>query len=330
MEEWTIVKERKISVIIPAYNSEETIARALDSVISQNYSNLEIIVIDDGSTDSTYDISVRYSKLDNRIKVITQSNSGLGATRNRGISFAQGEIIALLDSDDAYIKGSLLRVNDAFGKYDADIVASDFLIVDEQGGHHSSSSLSVGKFPNGSVIKHNKGKESYCKRIINTFCPTYFYKKKYLNENNIRFPEPGRMLEDIVFFGRLLSENPTIFCLEGGPTYLYYMGRDSLAHAQNSVKAKQAFESIMSATKYFNKTKEEKKFILEQLLFAYYISAGDCGDGDKDNIRDTISKYISKYTLQSVMLLSCTDKIKWILIKLNLHWLMDKLYSRGR
>lgn len=89
-----------ISVIIPVYNVEKYLEKCLNSVINQRYTNLEIIVIDDGSTDRSGQISDNYAKIDDRIYVIHQINQGLSAARNAGIACSRGEFIFFLDSDD--------------------------------------------------------------------------------------------------------------------------------------------------------------------------------------------------------------------------------------
>ncbi|MEA3500414.1 MAG: glycosyltransferase, partial [Candidatus Marinimicrobia bacterium] len=94
----------KISVIIPVFNRENTISRAIDSVLNQTYKPLEIIVVDDGSTDKTDDILKSYS---DKIKVIHQKNSGVSAARNNGIKNSVGKWIALLDSDDEWLPNKL-------------------------------------------------------------------------------------------------------------------------------------------------------------------------------------------------------------------------------
>lgn len=91
-----------ISVIMPVYNSEKTLHRSIDSIINQNSEDWELIAIDDGSTDNSYELMKEYAKKDKRIKVYTQKNCGPGMTRNNGINKAQGEYIAFLDSDDTY------------------------------------------------------------------------------------------------------------------------------------------------------------------------------------------------------------------------------------
>jgi len=93
-----------ISIIIPTYNREKYIAQAIDSVLSQDYPNKEIIVVDDGSTDNTREIVAKY---DSQVKYIHKENSGVALTRNLGVASASGDLIAWLDSDDYYLSGKL-------------------------------------------------------------------------------------------------------------------------------------------------------------------------------------------------------------------------------
>lgn len=110
-----------ISVVIPAYNIASWLPRCLDSVICQTYQNLEIIVIDDGSTDATSQILDDYANRDKRIIAVHQSNSGLVSVRNTGISMAHGEFIAFIDGDDAVEPDIYERLLNNARKYDADI-----------------------------------------------------------------------------------------------------------------------------------------------------------------------------------------------------------------
>ena len=89
---------KKVSVIIPLYNTEKHIKDCIVSVLSQTYQNIEIIVIDDGSTDSSLDIANKYKS--NTVKIISQTNKGAAAARNAGLQIATGEYIQFLDADD--------------------------------------------------------------------------------------------------------------------------------------------------------------------------------------------------------------------------------------
>ena len=98
-----------LSIIIPMYNSEETIEEVIHSVQKQTLKDLEIICIDDGSDDSSYEIVNRLLCSDKRIRLFTQKNIGAGATRNKGIQLAKGEYVIFLDADDYYIDVTALE-----------------------------------------------------------------------------------------------------------------------------------------------------------------------------------------------------------------------------
>ena len=103
------MKQPRVSVIIPAYNAEDTINAALESVLSQSLSPNEVILVDDGSTDRTAAIIKKYARNDKRIKYIYQKNAGPSAARNRAIDLSKGDYIAFCDADDEWRRGKLAR-----------------------------------------------------------------------------------------------------------------------------------------------------------------------------------------------------------------------------
>lgn len=105
--EGTLYRPGLISVIIAAFNSERTIERTLASVLSQAGVCLEVIVVDDGSTDRTSELVEQMARRDNRVRLIRQQNGGISAARNRGVQESMGEWIAPLDGDDIYYAGNL-------------------------------------------------------------------------------------------------------------------------------------------------------------------------------------------------------------------------------
>ncbi len=102
-----------ISVIIPVYNLKPYFNEAIESVISQSFTDLEIILVDDGSTDGCGELCDHYAALDPRIKVIHQKNRGLSGARNAGLDVCKGDFIAFLDADDAYHPDALSRAMEA-------------------------------------------------------------------------------------------------------------------------------------------------------------------------------------------------------------------------
>lgn len=101
-------KNYKVTIIVPVYNVEQYIEKCVESILRQNYKNIEIILVDDGSTDLSGDICDAYGKKDTRVKVIHKSNGGLSSARNTGLKIASGEYISYVDSDD-YVEESFIR-----------------------------------------------------------------------------------------------------------------------------------------------------------------------------------------------------------------------------
>lgn len=122
------MNRKKISIIVPVYNTKKYVGRCIDSIISQIYSDWELILVDDGSTDGSLDILKSYEKKEPRITVIRQKNRGPGIARNRGISQAVGEYIVFVDSDDVIQQDYLTRLS----KETADVVFIDIDQVDEE------------------------------------------------------------------------------------------------------------------------------------------------------------------------------------------------------
>lgn len=117
----------KVSVIVPAYNAEPFLAKCLDSIINQQFIDTEVIVINDGSTDSTNDIILDYMKKDSRVKGFKQPNKGLGATRNIGIKLAKGKYVYFIDADDWIAKDFLLKLYQKANINDADIAMGNIV-----------------------------------------------------------------------------------------------------------------------------------------------------------------------------------------------------------
>lgn len=122
-----------ITVIIPVYNVEKYLRQALDSIVNQTYTNLEIIIVNDGSADSSLNICEEYSKKDNRIVLISVPNGGLGAARNHGLEKATGEYIVFLDSDDFCPLNAIEMMFNAYENEGVDLVVGVCQIMIDDG-----------------------------------------------------------------------------------------------------------------------------------------------------------------------------------------------------
>ncbi|MGG7198605.1 glycosyltransferase family 2 protein [Clostridium butyricum] len=118
---------KRLSIIIPVYNAEKTIKKCLNSILEQEYRNIEVLIIDDGSIDNSLYISREYEKRDKRIKVITKINSGVSSTRNLGIKISTGDYIIFIDADDYLEKNTFIECMNIIETTGTDILKFNFL-----------------------------------------------------------------------------------------------------------------------------------------------------------------------------------------------------------
>ena len=118
-----------VSVVIPVYNLAHKIRASMDSVLSQGYKNIEIILVNDGSKDDSLAVCEEYARKDPRVKVISQANAGPGAARNAGMKVFKGKYVCFVDSDDLMTDGALKRMLDMVAKDDSDLLIAHFNIL---------------------------------------------------------------------------------------------------------------------------------------------------------------------------------------------------------
>lgn len=127
MVKGVVMDSIKFSVIIPVYNVENYLKQCIDSVLSQNYDNYEIVLINDGSTDHSFDICEYYKANDNRIVLLNQNNKGAAAARNNGIKHATGDYLLFLDSDDYWLVNNVFRIiYDRINKFNSDVIIFNY------------------------------------------------------------------------------------------------------------------------------------------------------------------------------------------------------------
>ena len=186
----------KVSVIIPIYNSESYLEEAIESVLGQNLKGIEIILVDDGSTDKSIDICNSYANKHNNINVICQKNLGPGAARNKGIQVSKGEYVTFLDSDDLIPKNIFKKVYAILKETESDIFIGNILCFDDVRQWHLPYMKKV--FFNKGEIKtgsFNKIPEiNYTPSVCNKW-----FKLSMLKNKNIVFNENIRVGEDLLF-----------------------------------------------------------------------------------------------------------------------------------
>ena len=191
----------KISVIIPVYNVEEYLKECLDSVCGQTLKEIEILCINDGSTDNSLTILNEYSKKDSRIKIYSKENKGQASARNLGIKKSQGEYISFVDSDDFIKKDMLEKLFFKSKENDLDLTMCKIATYDNQTKEIKDNvwyyMLGVFRDFEKDLFTHKDTKEFTCNIAVTPF--NKLYKADLLRDNNILFPE-GVIFEDEKFF----------------------------------------------------------------------------------------------------------------------------------
>lgn len=116
----------KISIIVPVYNKSDTLKRCIESVLNQDYQNLELILVDDGSSDNSYEICLSYGEKDTRVKVFKKENGGVSSARNFGLKVASGEFIQFVDADDFLEKNMCSKLISSYFENDFDVVVCSY------------------------------------------------------------------------------------------------------------------------------------------------------------------------------------------------------------
>lgn len=181
-----------VSVIVPVHNVEAYLAECLDSICAQTFKDLEIICINDGSTDKSGEILADYAKKDSRIRIITQENKGLSATRNIGIKAASGKYVSFIDSDDWVSENFFEKLYVTAEKKKADICATCFKRAYK---YKQESWLKYKKVKTATTLS---GKFNLLGMPRNNYSCNKIYLRQLLLDHEIWFPE-GRYYEDMLW-----------------------------------------------------------------------------------------------------------------------------------
>lgn len=212
MEVYVFIMDQLISIIVPVYNVEEYLKECIDSILNQTYKNLEIILVNDGSTDKSGSICEDYAKVDSRIKVVHKKNGGLSDARNLGLDRALGEYVIFIDSDD-YIDQRMCEILLNYAnKYSVDIVSCNFKRVFENNIIEFNVPLFKEKIK---IFTNDEVLEKYFLTLAPEIFATWnkLYKKSlFFTDEKIRFPV-NRLHEDIATTYRLYAESKKVVLL---------------------------------------------------------------------------------------------------------------------
>ena len=280
-----------ISIIVPVYNVEKYLIRCIESIINQTYKNIEIILVDDGSTDNSSKICDEYKNKDKRIKVIHKINGGLSSARNRGLDIAKGKYIGFVDSDD-YISPNMYEIlYKELIDNKSDIVVCNF--DRKEDFNFVINNYKVKKLNNINVIKENIKNDINYNIYIDDYAWNKLYKKELFK--NIRYPI-GKYFEDIGTTFKLLSNSKSVIYIDC-ILYKYIKRTDSILGNPNINVRKDRFDMIDLKCNYLLK----KYPILKKEIMQYYVLSYI------ESYR--LLKYINKNTLNSTFFI---NKYKFI------------------
>ena len=211
----------KVSVIIPVYNVEKYLRRCLDSVINQTLQELEIICVNDGSTDNSAKILEEYRRKDNRIIILNQENLGQGIARNLGMKIAKGKYIGFVDSDDWIDLNFFEKLYASAEKYKADAACAEILRP------HKSGKISIKlRFEQEKVLTTCYEKYSVNNMPRQNYVWNKIYRKSELTRQKIFFKE-GALFEDISFINHFIYFSEKIVVVPG-VIYYYWANNKSV------------------------------------------------------------------------------------------------------
>ena len=291
-----------ISVIIPIFNVKQYVEEAIDSVLRQSYTNIEVILVDDGSTDGCSEICDKYLEKDGRIRVLHQQNRGLSAARNSGLNICIGEKIAFLDSDDAFCRDALLKMSEAMDASGTDIVECKYALsfgdgkldekkINEKVKRTCKESVKAGLYEREDALNAQIKGEIVC----NVWNKLY---KRHIWEE-LRFRE-GQNFEDKDIILQLLGKANTVYALNE-KLVMHRKRMQSITTSYNikNLRDMEAadvhyLERILEYTPQFFDEKVYKEVLnccLNVYLLKYYLYTRFCKN-DKDECLTYIQKLI--------------------------------------
>lgn len=293
------MKNDLISIIIPIYKVEDYLERCVESVLRQSYSNVEIILVDDGSPDNCPQICDEYAKKDKRIKVVHKENGGLSDARNFGIDIAKGKYLAFIDSDD-YINDDFIKIlYENLILNNADMSMCEYETFDDDTSAHNDYTNDIMILDRNQLLNRLVSKNNAKFTVV--------WNKLYRKElfNHLRF-DVGRINED-AFIMHKIFDNSEIAVISSAKLYYYYQRQGSITKASKyTAKNLDSIYAIIDRYEFLKDTELSEK-ALESLCLgiAYNYFIAKQREADKQilkQIRYFYNNYYSKATKKTFKL----------------------------
>lgn len=275
----TVSAENQISIIVPVYNSQRYLSRCLDSLVNQTYGNIEILLINDGSTDNSLSIIREYAEEYPQIRFFTQENRGVGAARNIGLKNAIGEYIMFCDSDDTFEPSMCEDMLLTMQNEHVDMVMCNIYIHKKNGSYVAK----VGSYE----FAFKDGKYRLSPGImdrINVFVWSKIFKKSIIDKFNIAFPniKPG---EDNSFMYHYLSVIDNVYMLnkplcnhfevEGSTMYNFKRGQIRISEMYQKIHLLELFHNFLNENNIFEKNRVYFSMTFKRQIKFAFLSLGE-------------------------------------------------------
>lgn len=229
----------KVSIVVPIYNVEKYLCQCLDSLVNQTLKDIEIICVDDGSTDSSPDIIRSYIEKDPRVKVITKPNSGYGNSMNRGFDLAEGEYIGIVESDDYAELDMFEKLYQTASENQLDVVKSSFYFYYSIPRERNEKYEVVSKVRSGVTFCPSTDFKAPMEMVemfnIKPSIWSAIYRKDFIREHGIRFTEtPGASFQDTAFNFKVMALAKRVQLLKDA--YLHYRQDNEASSVNNPGK----------------------------------------------------------------------------------------------
>ena len=326
-----------ISIIVPVYNVERYLARCIDSILAQTYTNFELILVDDGSSDHCGILCDEYARKDIRVKVLHKENGGVSSARNAGLDIAQGDYIGFVDSDD-WIEKDMYQILIKLSKqYDADVVECGFYTIKDDTQHSSTQN----DFWNRYAVKEEDKKTTIedcqiemgdplfaLKRLQDSRSSCFVWNKLYkkILFCGLKFSH-GKTHEDRIIMPKILLRSKK-YLYAGISKYYYFFREDStirLQYKYSSIKNLDSLEAQETVFRFLQNNIKDQSILdkteygyFGELLHHYGMNMNKQFDPDQRYRKKISEKFLENYHgFMKNSLMTKKNKIWMLLIKLN-------------
>ncbi len=310
--------KKKVSIIIPVYNVEKYICRCLESVINQDYKNLEIIIVNDGTQDNSYEICNKYAKLDKRIKLINQKNGGLSDARNTGVKMATGRYLAFLDSDDYVDKDTYSTLVNLMEQNNADISKINYRKIKIKDNVYTEYEEKKSYNNNDNSVKIYNKEDALKEILLDYKIQNYVWDKLYKKElfDDVQFPV-RKNYEDIAIQYKVFSKINKMV-LGNNVKYNYVIREDSIVNLASEKTLSDCIEIIRERYKILKieNIQEYNTYGYIKILMSIYKTGLDLGyTGILKEIETEIKDIKEMYNYNEKFIDSNLDEDKKELLK---------------